>query len=242
MPSVADIVASINELPPEEHAAFAAALQNDGGAVVKAARSKMYSAALKDGEARGKDAGTKAAEAAAQERITALETELAEVKAKTPDAAAIETRVRAQLQPKLEKAERERDDERSKRLTGDADRVFGDVLGALRTKDDAGLKLKEGWTPLVQAAYRDRVRPAEDGSIRVLQLGSEIAYEAATPADAARLLAADVRKQFAQQYPDSIESSATGGGGRTAGGHGGAAVTVQKIAEQKRAAGAVPGF
>ena len=102
MPTAAEVIAQINELPPEERAAFATAFQNDGGEVVKDVRSKTYAKGKADGKATGTEAAAKLAEA--QERADALAAELAEVKAKTPDAAAIEKRVRDQLEPKIKAA------------------------------------------------------------------------------------------------------------------------------------------
>ena len=68
---------------------------------------------------------------------------------------------------------------------------------------------------LAKYEYGDRIRVKDDGSVVVLQPGSDIAYEAADPIAAVRLLAAEIRKSAP---PEAIGVNAESGGGVTNGG------------------------
>lgn len=238
MPTTAEILALINDLPAEEHAAFATAFQNDAGAVVKSVRSKVFAAGKTEGSSAGKAATSELA--TAKERVTELETELAEVKAKQPDAAAIEKRVRDQLQPKLDTAVRERDEargtlrERDKTLTQQA------FLQELSAAQEDGTRVNPAYLRVAKVDYADRFQVGEDGRVRVLQIGSEVAYDAADAAEAAKLLARDARKQVPADF---IVSGADGGAGSAnrssyAGARETPGTDVDALVAQKRASGA----
>lgn len=216
MPTAAEVIAQINELPPEERAAFATAFQNDGGEVVKDVRSKTYAKGKADGKATGTEAAAKLAEA--QERADALAAELAEVKAKTPDAAAIETRVRDAMQKKLD-AEKARADAADGALRGERRKLaLAEFKSALAAKQDDGTYIDGDWlNDVAEARWGSRLATADDGSLRVLQLDGDMTYDAPDVATAVRLLAADARKTVPAKF---VVSSAESGAGATNGGGG----------------------
>ena len=208
MPSAAELIAQLNELPEEERGALATLFANDGGPVVKALRSKAFAA----GKTEGKAGGTQAAAEleAARARVAELEEELGAVKAATPDAAAIEDRVKKAMQRQVD-AEKARADRATADLTGERVTAFRERFGkALRDNR----VLPEYADEVLSAKYADRYRVAEDGRVLVLKPGEEGAYEADDVAGAIALLAADVAKTV---KPLFLASNADSGAGLTNG-------------------------
>jgi hypothetical protein len=232
MPTVAEILSQLNDLPAEEHAAAVTALQNDGGAVVKAFRSKVFAAGKKEGSTTHADAAAKLAEA--EERVTALETELADVKAKTPDAKAIEEAERKKWAPKLEKAERERDDARQALRDKDVSLTVADFLAELGRPAEDGTRVDPDYFDVVRTKFGDRIRAKETGGVAVFHIDGDTEYEAPDAKAAVALLAADARKKVPEKF---IVTNADRGAGVQPGGYGGGGgVTDAKRTEQARTA------
>jgi hypothetical protein len=216
MTTAAEILSAINALPAEEHAAFTTGFQNDQGAVVKQARSKAFAA----GKAEGKGDTTRTATdlTAAQERVTALETELEQLKAKTPDAAALVEAERKKWEPKVRKAEEERDTARQQLLAKDVDLTYAEFYAELTKPAEDGTRVDPEWAKdVARSRWGSRIAPKEGGGVRVLQLEGEQEYDAPDASAAVRLLAADARKAVPARY---MLADVDSGSGVTNGGAG----------------------
>jgi hypothetical protein len=231
MPTAAEIIAQLNELPAEEHAAAITALQNDAGSLVKAFRSKVFAAGKKEGAGSNTDAAGKLTEA--QERITELEAEIADVRAKVPDAAAIE----AKWQKKLD-AEKARADAATTSLRDNQRQLaLAEFTAALTAPQDDGTQVDPEWVAdVVEKRWGDRIVVGDDGALRVLQLGDVTTYDAPDPRAAIKLLAADARKAVPPRY---VLANADTGAGIQSGGFGaararGGVATTDEIAAQKQ--------
>lgn len=209
--TLADLVTALNALPDEQHAEAVRVLQNDGGAVVKAFRSKVFAAGKTEG---GKAGGATAEKlTAAEARVEELETQLAEAQAKVPDAAKLEERLTREWTRKVDAATR-RAEAAEVALTkerGDGFRTaFGTALRDLDVDPDYADEVLAG-------RYADRHVVEPDGTRRVRKPGEDTAYDADDVTAAVKLLAADVVKTVPPKF---LLSNADSGGGVTNGGAG----------------------
>lgn len=214
MPTAAELIAQLNELPAEEHAAAITTLYNDQGPIA----TKVRARAVSDGYNKAKKGGdeTAAKLTAAEERVAALEEELADVKAKTPDAKAIEDRVTAKFAPKLKAAEEARDAALGEVRTAKRKDVLAAFKAELTREHDDGTRVDPEWADdVAETRWGSRIALADDGSVRVLHLDGDTTYDAADAREAAKLLATDARKVVPARYVIS-NADPTGGGARPA--------------------------
>lgn len=244
MQTAAEILAAINALPTEEHAKFATDFQNDQGSVVKAARSKAFAA----GKTEGAKGGTQAAAdlVKATEQIEELEGKVTELTDNKPDVKAIEERVTAAMQKKLD-AEKKRADTVEAALRTERRKIaLVELSSALTAKQEDGTQVDPDWvgdTKLMEARWGDRLVEKDDGTLRYLQLGSEQAFEPGDGETAAGLLAAAIRTTVPARYVLTDDDTGGGLNGGAAGGSrrsgydpvkaGKAAAEAQKVTAKK---------
>lgn len=199
MPTAAEIIAQLNALPAEEHTEAITTLVNDGGAVVRAFRSRVFADGKKEGAKSGTEAAQKLAEAT--ERAATAETELADLKAKTPDAKAIEERVTAKWEPKVKAAEQARDAAVTELRTERRKLTLGEFTAALTAKLPDGTQVDPEWVKdVAESRWGSRIVVKEDGSIGVLNLTGDTEYAPGEGQSAVALLAADARKAVPARY------------------------------------------
>lgn len=242
MQTAAEILAAINALPTEEHAKFATDFQNDQGSVVKAARSKAFAA----GKAEGAKGGTQAAAdlVKATERIEELEGKVTELTDNKPDVKAIEERVTAAMQKKLDAEKKRADTAETALRTERRKSVLAELKSALTAKQDDGTQVDPEWAnDVVESRWGNRLVEKDDGSISVLQLGSEQAFEPGEGETAVGLLAAAIRQTVPARYVLTDDDTGAGLNGGAAGGSrrsgydpvkaGKAAAEAQKVTAKK---------
>jgi hypothetical protein len=155
----------------------------------------------------------------ARETIAAKDASIEDLKnSKAPDRKAIEQELRTEFQKKLdgEKKLREEAQANSKALRK---KVAVDAfVGLLMKPDDQGVSVEEGWARQVVAReFDDRFDEAEDGTQRVLQIGSTLPYDGKHEEQIAAL-AKEARKKVATTY---LRTSTDRGSGLSGGGTGG---------------------
>lgn len=214
MPTAAEVIAAVNELPAEERAAFTTLFLNDQGDVVKGARSKAFAA----GKAEGAKGGTEAAQklADAEQRATDLQAKLDELSASKPDVKALEETLNARWQKKLD-AEKQRADTAVTTLRQrEVALARAEFLAALTAPAEDGTRVDPEWAAdVADARWGSRLAAREEGGVRVLQLDGDMEYDAPDTKAALRQLAADARRTVPARY---VLTNADTGAGVTSGG------------------------
>lgn len=234
MPTAAELIAQLNALEGDEALVFSTLFQNDQGAVIKSARSKVASGAKREGAAKLPEVQGKLEQAL--EKIAELELEKQELSSKAPDFAAKEQQWKDKLATK-ERELRQQLEAKDAALT----KTRRDVeLG----KFTRHLVEEHGIDPdyaneVLAVKHADRFRFAEDGTPDVLKPGEDTAYDAETVDEKIKLAAADVAKTV---KPVFVRTNVDTGGGRgPAGGGGNAGLTPDQIAQAKRQSGRYSG-
>ena len=151
-------------------------------------------------------------------------------KAKTPDVATVEANAAKKFQPRIDALTKEVDT--LKTTAKDAARsamVHRFVNELVDTH-----KVDRQWAEKVVATqHADRIVAEPDGSWKVLQIGSDNPYDAASQEDALKKLAGDASKTVDPRY---ITSNVRGGGGSQSGAGGGGSRSETELVNEKRAA------
>jgi hypothetical protein len=185
-------------------------------------------AGQKSGETQTKVSQLEAERDDLKEHLEQLTTEYTEFKTRTPDAAAIETRLNtkwgAKLQAKDDEVKATRDTLRKALGGGTMQKVVARLVTKYGVDDDYAREV-------LAQRHADRIAVGDDAKVGVLQLGETVEYDAATEDEKIDALAADIRKTVPPKFVNT--NADTGAGIR--GGVGGAVVkTVEQIAQQKR--------
>lgn len=213
-PEIRAAIDTLNALPAEQHRDAITALLNDSGPVVKSFRTRAFGNGKKAGEEASGSGAAKLQEA--QDRIQELEGQVADLTAKVPEAKATEERLQKQYEKKLE-AERKRAEAAEGTLTKERSSRFRTQFSA----ELADVADKDYRDEVLANRYADRYRVQPDGSWQVLRPGEDTPYEAATEAEAVKLLAADVAKLVPPKF--RLAHGESGGGITTGSGGGGQA-------------------
>jgi hypothetical protein len=166
-------------------------------------------------------------------QLEAKETELTDLKAKTPDAAVLEESAKKKWEPKV-KAATERAETAEQRARSLVKEVAkGKFRALLKQPNEQGLKVDDGWADRVVAAeFDDRFKVNDDHSLTILQPGETTAYDGDTEDERIAALAKDARKSVPSAY---LVSNADGGSGVRNGGGGSVGLkTQQQIIDAKR--------
>ncbi len=158
--------------------------------------------------------------------------EIEDLKAKQPDRAAIEAELTGKFQKKLDAAKAEAEKHKTDLTTERRTTRLAKLHAAL---------IKEGVDPdyarLEHRTYADRFEIGDDGTVKVLQLGSKDAYDADSDETAIAALASDIRKSITN--PKWIVTNVDSGGGASGREGGGSAYDPaaegKKRGEQQRA-------
>lgn len=221
--ALSDVIAALNALPEDQHREAVTALQNNSGPVVKAFRSAVFAT----GKAEGKKSGSAAAEEleTARSEIERLTQELHDAQAKVPDAERLKADLTKQWERKVEAA--------TKRAEAAEGTLTKERSSRFRTQFSAELADvadKDYRDEVLANRYADRYRVQPDGSWQVLRPGEDTPYEAATEAEAVKLLAADVAKLVPPKFRLAHGES---GGGITNGNGGGGAQAPAKVEKER---------
>ena len=169
----------------------------------------------------------------------ALQVELDEVKAKTPDAKTIEEKAKAKYEPQIAKLTKERDDAIGGQKALRKQVAKEKFTSLLKRADEQGVKVEDDWADRVVASeFDDRFVERDDGSLDVLQVGETTAYDGKTLDEKIASLAADVRKKVNPKYliTSTDRGGGVGGGGTGGRGQGGEWSELRKKIEAERAA------
>lgn len=173
------------------------------------------------------DAATKRA-TDAEAGKAAVDAELDEVKKKTPDLATVE----AGWKERIAKQKKDHETELSARDQKLADAFAGRVKESLITRLVAKGVDGDYAREVAAVKYRDRIDAKPDGSVRVLQVGGTLPYDAADEEGAIEALAKDVLKTVPAKLVTSPADSGGGSGG--GGGGGGGRQTEAQLREEKQ--------
>jgi hypothetical protein len=242
----AEIIAAINEYVGDDKAKakeFAKALRARAGEVavslINIGKSQGTSEA--GGEVKKLEAQVKEL----TEALEAKEQEMADFRAKTPDAATIEESTRKKWESKLRKAETERDD--AHRRFNDAVVQIGidKAVALLITPNEQGVRADREYAELIAAGkLRPHFVPKPDGSLAVKQIGEETEYDGDTLDAKVAALVKDFRPYIPATF---LMSNADGGAGVRSGPGGGVTgspgmKTFNEIVDQKRSSPAFAGI
>jgi hypothetical protein len=158
----------------------------------------------------------------ANETIAAREADIENLKnSKSPDRKAIEEELRGDFQKKIdaEKKARAKAESDAKALRK---KVAKDAfVGELTQPDEAGTYVEKEWAQRVVAAeFDDRFDEAEDGTQRVLQIGSSLPYDGKLE-DQIKALAKEARKGVPTRYQLTGADRGSGLSGNSGSGSGG---------------------
>jgi hypothetical protein len=223
---------------------LAKAIRDDAAAKPMAQELINVGSGLKAGELDSKIKKLEGELAVTTEKLTATETELGEVKGKTPDAKTIEERERQKHEPRIAKLTKERDDavSASKALRR---QVARDKLAAQLRKAEKGVRIDDADDLIISALltqYEDRLIERDDGTADVLQIGEASAYDGKTFDEKVAALAADIRKKVPEKYLITGGDNGAGvGGDRGSGGGGGKWSDFRKELETEREKESAPG-
>lgn len=212
MPTPAEIVALINELPDDDRPQMITLLQNDLGDVIKTARGKIASGAKRDGASKVPQLERERDEAL--QKVADLELANQELSSKAPDLATKER----EWKDKLAAKEREF----AEKLTAKEQALTRTRRDVMKEKFVERL-VEKGVSPkyarrVAAEEHADRFTFGEDGTPDVLKPGEDSGYDAADVDQKIALLAADVVGTIDAEF---IRTNVDSGGGRTNGGNGG---------------------
>ena len=217
MPTVEEVIASVNELVTENRdnaKALADALREHAKPVAKVLTDRGARMAARDGDAALKAAEEKATKAA--EELEAVQAEFEAFKAKTPYLATREAEIRAKYEKKLEEKDKALRDRTDRAIELQRRQLRAAFVEELLEETD-GKRVDREWAEKVVAReFDDRLVAREDGTEDVLQPGEAIGFDAPTTREKLKLLAAEAKKTVPDRY--LVVGGQSGGG--TSGGHG----------------------
>jgi len=231
----ADIISAINALVGTDKAKvkeFAKALRAESRDVAQALIN--VGAGQKAGEMTGKVGELEEKVKELEGQLEAKDTEITDLRSKTPDAAQLEETAKKRWEPKV-KAATERAEQAETRareaIRRSARQKF---VAALTAPDEQGMYVEPQWAEKVVAAeYDDRLIAKPDFSLGVLQPGENTEYDGDTDEARIAALARDARRTVPSTY---VLSRADAGAGIRGGG-GNASVglkTPDQIRQQKQ--------
>jgi hypothetical protein len=157
------------------------------------------------------------------EQIEAKDRELADVKSKQPDVAAIEDKASKRWTNQVKKLEQERDEATARYHKSLVQIGIDKAVAMLITPNDQGIRTDKEYAELIAAEkLRGQIVPKDDGTIGVKQIGEESEYDAPTLDGKIAALVKDFRayipSTFQMSNADSGAGVRTGGSGNGASG------------------------
>jgi hypothetical protein len=241
---VTDIIAAINE-----HTGNDKAKAKDFAKVLRAGAPEVAQSLINIGGSQKATEVTgriKELEATVKELTEAAEQkdqEITELRAKAPDAAAIEESTKRKYDVKLRKLEQERDDARKRHEDAVVQIGIDKAIAMMITPNEQGVRVDREWAEQLGAMkLRAQFAPRPDGSLAVKQIGEESEYDGTLDEKVAALV-----KDFRAYVPETFKFSNADGGAGIRNGTGAAGVapglkTQQQIIEQKRSNPAFAGI
>jgi len=177
------------------------------------------------------------------EAVEQKDQELTELRAKTPDAAAIEESTKRKYDVKLRKLEQERDEAKKRHEDAVVQIGLDKAIAEMITPNEQGVRVDREWAQELGALkLRSQFIAKPDGSLAVKQIGDESEYDGTLDEKVKALV-----KDFRAYVPETFKFSNADGGAGIRNGAGSAGVapglkTQQQIIEQKRSNPAFAGI
>lgn len=171
----------------------------------------------------------------ATEHLEGKETELAELRAKTPDAASIEASAKNKYEKQLRKVEAERDTSRQQYENALRQVAIDKAVALLITPNEQGLRVDREYAQLIAAEkLRPHILPKPDGNIGIKQLGDDGEYDGGNLDEKVAALVKDFRPYIPPTFVMSNADSGAGIRGGSAASVSSGLKTQQQIIEQYR--------
>ena len=191
-------------------------------------------AGQKSGEVKKDIADLQASVRDLTEQLEGKDRELAEVKSKQPDVAAIEDKASKRWQKRVNDLEAELDKSQSLYRKSTVQIGVDKAVAMLITPNEQGIRVDREYAELIAAEkLRPQIVPKEDGSIGVKQIGEESEYDAPTLDGKIAALVKDYRAYIPQTFQMSNADSGAGVRSNGGGGSAGGKKTLDQIIEQK---------